>query len=114
MYEIWLAGNIVWEIALTQLPWVTAYGVLLAAVWLLAWRARPLPWRRSLLLAAICAALVWLIAMLAVPPLTGASYSDLAYWVDWANLFAIAAGFGGAAMGLLWPLIARLGRRAQG
>lgn len=112
MYEIWLATNILWELALTYWPIVASYGVVLAGLLILALRARPLPWRRRLPVAVIVGVLVCVASLLSVPGLIGAQLSDLAYWVDWANLFAISAGFGAAAALLAWPLAAWQGRGA--
>jgi hypothetical protein len=33
------------------------------------------------------------------------------YWVDWANLIAIAAGLGAVVALFVWPFIAGMGRR---
>lgn len=111
MYEIWLAGNIVYELAWLNWPWLVTYG----AVWLILWlqalrRGRPrqfLPWRALIG--------IWLLGTLAgiaaVPFLTHASFSDFGYWVDWANLFAIAICAGGALALLAWPLLLTTPRR---
>ena len=112
MYEIWLAANILWELALTYWPLLAIYGAVLAVLLLVAVRARPLPWRRRLPVALIVGVLVCVVCMLSVPGLIGAQLSDLAYWVDWANLFAVSAGFGAAAALLAWPLAAWQGRGA--
>ena len=53
-----------------------------------------------------------LLAFLAVPSLTRSSLGELRYWVDWANLLAIAAGAGAAVLAFAWPLLAMRGRRA--
>lgn len=110
MYEIWLAANILLELALMNWPLVLAYALVLALLLILALRARPLPWRRRLPVALVAGALVGILSMLSVPGLIGAQLSDLAYWVDWANLFAVSAGFGAAAAALAWPLAAWQGR----
>lgn len=88
MYEIWLALNIVWEIALTVWP-----ALLLG---MLAWLA--------LMVLAGIASVLWL------PAATRSSLGELAYWVDWANLLAIAAGFGAIALAFVWPLAASMRR----
>jgi hypothetical protein len=41
-----------------------------------------------------------------IPGWSRASISDMGYWVDWANLLAIAVGFGAAATAVAWPLLA--------
>ena len=44
MYEIWLAMNIVWEIALTAWPWLLALGVLIVVLWAIALQRGRAPW----------------------------------------------------------------------
>ena len=56
----------------------------------------------ALLLGAIVAAVL----VAAVPPLTQSSLSNMDYWVDWANLLAIALGLGVLAALFVWPLAA--------
>ena len=111
MYEIWLAANILWELALFRLPLVLSYLLTLGIVLILALRLKPPGWRAALIPALLLGAAVTLASMLLVPWLSGARLSDLAYWVDWANLFAIAAGFGAAAAALGWPLACLLKKR---
>lgn len=111
MYEIWLATNILWELALMNLPWVLGYLTVLAVLLALALtRLRPLPWRSSLLVAAAVGAIVLVLSIFTVPGLIDSSVAELKYWVDWANLLGVAAGFGGAASILAWPLVALLKR----
>lgn len=111
MYEIWLAANILWELALFNWPLLLGYAFVLGILLLLALRARPLSWRAGLIPALVLGAVITLISMLWVPSLIGAQLSDLAYWVDWANLFAVSAGFGAAAAALGWPAACLLKRR---
>ena len=106
MYEIWLGLNIAWEMALGIWPivagalliWLTLMVVALGrrgARWLAA-----LPW-------AIAAALVFtVVAALALPGLSKSSLGEMGYWVDWANLLGVAAGFGAVAAAFVWPLAA--------
>lgn len=110
MYEIWLALNIVWEIARAVWP-----GLLVAAlVWLflmaLALRHRGTPWRVALAPALWLGGVVALIAFLAVPGWTRSSLGELGYWVDWLNLLAIALGIGAGATAYAWPVLALRGR----
>ena len=103
MYEIWLAMNIVYEIALDLWPALLP----LLLVWLallLINRQRLAKVAPSTLLAV--AALVGVLAVLALPSLTKSSLADMGDWVDWAFLLAMAAGFGVAAAALLWPVLA--------
>lgn len=103
MYEIWLALNIFYEIALTVWPAL----LVLALVWLalmLAARARLSA--RALRGALALGSLVAVVLFFALPALTQSALSNMGYWVDWANLLAMALGFGAAAALLLWPALA--------
>lgn len=103
MYEIWLAMNIVYEMVLGLLPALLALALVWAVVMVI--------YRRQLVqvsatpLAAV-AVLVTLAAVLALPSLSKSTLGDMGYWLDWANLLAMAAGFGVAAALLLWPVLA--------
>jgi hypothetical protein len=104
MYEVWLGLNILFEMALTVLPWL----VVLALAWLVSLVVR----RESLRQAKVgtllgLAVLVGVVATLALPSLTKSSLSDMTYWVDWATLLGTAAGFGLAAALLLWPFLTK-------
>jgi hypothetical protein len=105
MYEVWLALNIAYELALSALPLVVVVvGSWLALMWaardgLSAWHI-PLALGVGLLAAAL--------AFLAVPPLTGASLADMKYWLDWASLAGVALGFGAVAALLAWPVVSLL------
>ena len=101
MYEIWLAMNIVYEIALTVWP--------LIAVALVAWIVlMGLAWGR--LSCAACkpalgiGALAAVLAFLLIPGATRSSLGNLGYWVDWANLGAIALGAGAVVAAFVLPL----------
>lgn len=103
MYEIWLALNIVYEIALGVWPAL----LVLLLVWialLVAARGRlsARALRPALALGALAAAAL----VLAVPSLTQSSLANMGYWVDWANLLAIALGLGALAAVFAWPLAA--------
>ena len=111
MYEIWLVINILWEIALGIWPWLAVAAVAWLALMAVAAARRANAWRSALPLALGAGALVAVAAFFAVPALTKSSLVELAYWVDWANLLAIATGFGAAAALFAWPL-ATLRRRA--
>ena len=45
-----------------------------------------------------------------LPGLTGAAWSDLAYFVDWFLLLALSAALGAAVLVLAWPLDAWMRR----
>lgn len=101
MYEIWLAMNIVYEIALGIWPLLA----LLLAVWvalLVAARGRmgARPAGRALVLGLVVAVALFF----SVPALTQSSLANMGYWVDWANLLAIALGLGALAAVFSVPL----------
>ncbi len=103
MYEIWLAMNIAFEIALDLWPallplalmWVVVMGI----------NRKKLAQVSGSVLAAV-AVLVALAAVLALPSLSQSTLTDMGYWVDWAALLGMAAGVGVAAAVLLWPVLA--------
>ena len=108
MYEIWLAMNIVYEIALGIWPLLA----LLLAVWvalLVAARGRlgARQVRQTLLLGALVAVALFF----SVPTLTQSSLSNMGYWVDWANLLAIALGLGALAAVFSVPILGLAGGR---
>jgi hypothetical protein len=51
-------------------------------------------------------AIVAVAAFLLVPGSTRSSLAEMSHWVGWANLVAIAAGFGGVVALFAWPLLA--------
>lgn len=109
MYEIWLAMNILWELALPFLPLIALAFVVWAALVLAARRRHG---RRSALPAALAiAALVAIATFLLLPAMTRSSLADLAYWVDWANVAGIAVALGAIAAVLSWPIVTLLAPR---
>ena len=108
MYEIWLAMNIAFEIGLDLWPallplvlvWAVVMGINRQGLAQVAWT--------TLLAVAV---LVGVVAVLALPSLSKSSLAEMGYWVDWANLLAMAAGLGVAAAVLLWPVLAMRYRR---
>ena len=103
MYEIWLAMNIVWEIALGAWP-LLAFGALTWLVLMaLAWRRPAARWRSAGPLAAGFAVAAAVLGFLLVPAAVRSSLRELGYWVDWANLAGIALGMGVAALAFAWP-----------
>ncbi len=112
MYEIWLVMNIVWELALANAPLLLAALLLWVILLAAALRRRP-RWGAALPPALLVGVAVAVLAFLAVPTALKSSFGDMGYWVDWANLLAIACGFGAAALAFAWPLVAlRGGSRA--
>lgn len=110
MYEIWLMLNIVWELALDVWPWLLA----LAVVWVLlmarAWGRDGAAWRGALPGAIGLGLAVAIAIFFLVPGWIGSSLGELKYWVDWANLLGIAAGWGAAGLAFAWPLLTGLRR----
>ena len=108
MYEIWLAMNIVYEIALGIWPLLA----LLLAVWLgLLVAARGRLGGRQVRQAALLGALVAVALFFSVPTLTQSSLANMGYWVDWANLLAVALGLGALAAVFSVPLLGLAGGR---
>ena len=108
MYEIWLAMNIVYEIALGIWPLLA----LLLAVWVaLLVAARGRLGARQVRQALLLGALVAVALFFSVPTLTQSSLSNMGYWVDWANLLAIALGLGALAAVFSVPLFGLAARR---
>jgi hypothetical protein len=106
MYEIWLALNIVWEIALEWwLPITVAALVWLVLIAVAAARGTT-RWRSGLRWALAIGVLVAAATFLATPGLTRSSLAELAYWIDWINLLAIAAAAGAVATAMSWPIVA--------
>lgn len=103
MYEIWLMLNIVFEVVAPLWPLIAG----VAAVWLvlLAWQRRRLGQVPGALLAGVVA-VVTIAGVLLLPTLTRSSITEMGYWVDWANLLALAIGGGVMAALLAWPLLA--------
>ena len=91
MYEIWLAMNIVYEIALSVAPWLA---VLLLVGLVLLVLARKRLSLCALRPALVLTALVAGVLFFALPALTQSSFANMGYWVDWANLLAVALGLG--------------------
>ena len=104
MYEIWLALNIVYEIALGLWPAM----LILLGGWLAVLVANrkglwAVPMSRLLAIAGGGAVAVGA----ALPSLTLSSFGNFGYWVDWANWLAMAAAAGLVVAAGLWPLMAR-------
>ena len=114
MYEIWLVINILWEIALGI--WQPLLVAVVAWALLALWAARRpgAQWRASLMPALGIGLVVAIAAAAWVPGWSRSSMSDMGYWVDWANLLAIAGGFGAAAVAVAWPLVAMVKAPADG
>ena len=102
MYEIWLVFNIVYEIALTMLPWIGLAAIVWLALFFMG--ARHLKVRNiksSLYISIAAGILVFFIA----PSATKSSLSNMGYWIDWANLFGIAVAATVIVFFYTFPLI---------
>jgi hypothetical protein len=106
MYEIWLALNIVWEIALGIWPFLVGALLLWIALMTAALRRPASRWRPGLPVALVAGFVMMIVVVLALPSLTRSSLSEMGYWVDWANLLAIAGGFGAVVAAFVWPVAA--------
>ncbi|MGB3450270.1 MAG: hypothetical protein WBA58_07205 [Giesbergeria sp.] len=103
MYEIWLVINIVYEIALTVWPLL----ILALVMWLaLMWPARSRLGGQSLRHALVLGAVAVVTLFFSLPSLTHSSFANMGYWVDWANLLAMALALGTLCGLFLWPLLA--------
>ena len=101
MYELWLVMNIVYEIALGIWPLLA----LLLIVWLgMLVAARGRMGMRQATRAALLGLVVAVALFFSVPTLTQSSFANMGYWVDWANLLAVALGLGALAAMFSLPL----------
>lgn len=108
MYEIWLAMNIVYEIALGIWPLLA----LLLVLWLaMLVAARGRLGARQAVQALLLGGLVTVALFFSVPSLTQSSLANMGYWVDWANLLAVALGLGALAAVFSLPLFGLVARR---
>jgi hypothetical protein len=105
MYEIWLAMNILWEMARDAWPLLVAAAALWAVLMVTAARRRGAAWRLGLPGAVAVGAIVSIVAFLLLPGLTKSSLGELRYWVDWANLAGMAVAAGAVAAAFAWPML---------
>jgi hypothetical protein len=113
MYEIWLALNIVWEIALGIWPLLLVAAVLWLALMGTAWRQDGRHWRAGLWPAVAIGLVLAILAVLLIPGWTRSTLSDMGYWLDWAVLLGLAAGVAAVAVAFAWPLLAWRHGRAR-
>jgi hypothetical protein len=106
MYEIWLAVNIAWEIAKGIWPALLVAALAWIALVVAALRRPGTRWGAGLGTAVVAGIAVMVASILVVPYLTKSSLAEMGYWVDWANIAAIGAGFGAIAAAYVWPLAA--------
>ncbi len=108
MYEIWLALNIAFEVALSSWPYLLAISVLWLVMMFLARHKLDVRALRDAIVIGLGFAVL---AFFAIPSLTHASLDNMGYWIDWAILVGFALGCG-VSVGLLVLPIAGLRRRA--
>ncbi len=108
MYEIWLAINILWEIALSVWPALLVAAVLWMVLMFVAMRRPATAWRSTRPIAFGAALLGFVLAVPGLPAMTRSSLSAMGYWVDWANLLAIALAAGVGVAAFVWPLMVLL------
>ena len=104
MYEIWLVLNILWEIALGVWPLLAVGAIVWVVLMVMAARRQDVCWRSAWRTALAVAVLTGVASFLLVPGWSRSSLANLSYWVDWANLGAIAAGFGAVLGAFALPL----------
>ncbi len=111
LYEAWLAMNIVWEYILGNMSVVI---ILLFAIAMLfgvaAVKGAP-AWKKGLRIGIIGGVVVAIASLFVIPSVISSSLSDLYYWVDWANLFAVAGIWGAIGGLMLWPIGAMVASR---
>lgn len=105
MYEIWLGLNIVFELALTALPWLGGAAAVWIALMSAALLRRHAHWREALPASLVIGATFAALAVWLVPLATRSSISEMGYWVDWANLIGLSVAVGGLAFAFVWPLL---------
>lgn len=110
-YEIWLALNIVWEYLLANMATVVILVVTIVFLFGIALVKGAPAWGKGLRIGIIGGLVVAVASIFVIPSVVDSRLSDLYYWVDWANLFAIAGIWGGIGALMLWPVGAMFARR---
>jgi hypothetical protein len=106
MYEIWLAMNILYEVAWNYMPFVLSVIVLFAILLTYAIQHQA-AWRRGIKGGIVGGIVITVLTFLMFPYLTKSSLSNLGYWIDYVFLLQIAVGFGLVfGLGFVWPLTA--------
>ncbi|HRQ56612.1 MAG TPA: hypothetical protein PLN31_04285 [Azoarcus taiwanensis] len=103
-YEVWLAVNIVWEYLMANLPVIIILLVAIAFLFGIAVVKGSPAWRKGLRVGILGGIVVALVSIFIIPSVIDSKLSDLNYWVDWANLFAIAGIWGAIGAVMLWPV----------
>lgn len=103
-YEVWLAVNIVWEYLMANLPVIIILLVAIAFLFGIAVVKGSPAWRKGLRVGILGGIVVALVSIFIIPSVIDSKLSDLNYWVDWANLLAIAGIWGAIGAVMLWPV----------
>ena len=111
MYEIWLTLNILYELGLQYLPMVIGTALLWLVLMAVAAARGRAGWGAALKPAIAIAVVVTAITFFITPGMTQSSFANMGYWVDWANLLAIALGLGALAAVFSVPLLGLAGGR---
>lgn len=106
MYEIWLGLNIFWEIALTQLPLIVGWLLVLAVLGGAALFKARHALCRAFMPALMVGVLVLVAAFFVLPGLTQSSLAEMGYLVDWLTLAGLAVAAGALVALPLWPVLA--------
>lgn len=107
MYEIWLMLNIGYEVAMSIWPvLVVALTVWLAMLWIAGHRLSARTLTGSVLLGVVGA----LVAGFVLPSLSGSSFDDMSYWLDWATLVGLAVACGAVVTAFAFPLLSLMRR----
>lgn len=104
LYEVWLAMNIVWEYLLANMPVVIILLVTIAFLFGIAAVKGSPAWKKGLRVGILGGIVVAFVSLFIIPSVIDSRLSDLNYWVDWANLFAIAGIWGAIGAVMLWPV----------
>ncbi len=102
--EAWLAMNIMWEYVLANLPIVIILLMTIAFLFGIAVVKGAPAWKKGLRVGIIGGIVVALASLFIIPSVIDSKLSDLNYWVDWANLFAVAGIWGAIGAAMLWPV----------
>lgn len=113
MYEVWLMLNIVYELALAVWPWLAALALLWVIFLFMARGRGGSAWRAAFPGAVVLGVLVAAIIFFITPSWSKSGLGEMKYWIDWANLLGIAAGWGAGAVILTWPLLTGLRKRGR-
>lgn len=112
MYEIWLAMNILYEVAWNYIPFVLSVAILFAVLLIYALQHQA-AWRQGFKGGVIGVIVIAIVTFLVFPYLTQSSLNNLGYWIDYLFLLQIAGAYGLVfGLGFVWPLTALAARKS--